>query len=172
MVPILAKHLKADYVRWVLVQLPSGRWASVWHECIENEALCESILQEAPEHFETSRYPTQADALKAIVDELEREAASNPLVAEFFAPEIQRARADLDKLQPPADVTNDDTARLDFLCQHPHLRIKQSGDEWVVWNCREGLEMVGLGQTYREALDMAREGMAVAAAPEMASPSP
>lgn len=156
MSPTLAKYLKADYIRWVLVQLPSGRWATVAHDALEDDALCESIVREDAERFQAARFPSQYDALKAIVDELEREAAVYPLMAEFFEPEIRRAKADLARLAPKVEEPHPDSVRLDFLCQNTHLRLRQHGAEWVVWNARDGLEMVASGPDHRTAIDAAR----------------
>lgn len=56
---------------------------------------------------------------------------------------------------PTPDDARDDTKRLDLLISQEGLRIEKSSDGYVVWDCRNGLEIAGEGNTAREALDAA-----------------
>jgi len=48
-----------------------------------------------------------------------------------------------------------DAERLDWLTSNEHMRLKDSSDGYVVWDCGNGLEIAGTGATIREAIDAA-----------------
>jgi hypothetical protein len=100
----LNSRICGEYGRWVLVKLYSGRWAPVWYACLDMEDYCESILEE-DEFFHDEpyfdgeaanpSYPVAREALSAIIERLRKEAAEDPLMAEVFDEDIQKAMRDL-----------------------------------------------------------------------------
>lgn len=96
----LKKLIKADYGQWKLVQLPSGRWASMWGACLDVEDMCQSILREDPEWFHEEplfeghppnpSYASKEEALKTIISALENDVAEHPKY-EYFTLHLQSA---------------------------------------------------------------------------------
>jgi hypothetical protein len=49
-----------------------------------------------------------------------------------------------------------DTELLDFIGEtNGKYTIKHYGNDWMVWDCSDGLELAGEGETLREALTQA-----------------
>jgi hypothetical protein len=97
----LKKLIKADYGFWLLVHLPSGRWAAMWSACLDNDSMCESILTEDPEWFHEEplfkghrpnpSYATKEEALREIVSSIQSELDRHPR-QEVLIPYLRRAR--------------------------------------------------------------------------------
>lgn len=93
----LRKCIKASYGNWLLVHLPSDRWACVWEQVLGIEDTCELILNGTWFHDKNPDAPTRAEALKLIVKGIEREIrnTSDPHAFDTHQPALQRARAAL-----------------------------------------------------------------------------
>lgn len=42
----LKKRIKGAYGQWLLANLPSGRWAAIWHACLDDPQMPALILGE------------------------------------------------------------------------------------------------------------------------------
>ncbi|HDR9473289.1 hypothetical protein [Burkholderia multivorans] len=94
----LKLRIRGDYGRWVLVELYSGRWASIWHACCDDEEYCRLILSEKFFDADNPSLPTPHEALANIVQEYEEEAAEVGqwiLSDEAHGNDIRRARNDM-----------------------------------------------------------------------------
>ena len=94
----LRKCVKASYGNWMLVHLPSGRWACVWAQALGVEGMCESVLNGTWFHDKNPDAPTRAGALQLVVQGIEREiqGSSHPAdMRDHYQPILQRARAAL-----------------------------------------------------------------------------
>jgi hypothetical protein len=93
---ILKKYVKARYGNWLLVQLPSGNWASLWAAVVGLEDMCEVVLTGTPRFDGDSlalSYATRSEALQRIVTGIEHESRNNRgRDTEMMKPFLKKAR--------------------------------------------------------------------------------
>jgi hypothetical protein len=93
---ILKKYVKARYGNWLLVQLPSGSWASIWAAALGLEDMCEVVVTGTPRFDGDSlalSYATRSEALQRIVSGIEHESRNNRgQDAETMKPFLKKAR--------------------------------------------------------------------------------
>jgi hypothetical protein len=75
--------------------------------------------------------------------------------ASFIACCVQGGAYTVPLFTHPTPDDAKDTERLNLIIEQDGLRIKKSSDGYVVWDCSNGLEIAGEGNTAREALDAA-----------------
>jgi hypothetical protein len=93
---ILKKYVKARYGNWLLVQLPSGSWASIWDAVLGLEDMCEAVVT-GTSRFEGDSlalsYATRSEALQRIVISIEQKSRNNrDQDAETMKPFLKKAR--------------------------------------------------------------------------------
>ena len=93
----LRKCVKANYGNWLLVNLPSGRWACVWAQVLGIEDMCESVLNGTWFHDKNPDAPTRAGALQLVMQGIEREIRQSRSsdLHNYYQPVLQRVRAAL-----------------------------------------------------------------------------
>lgn len=132
---LLRHRVDGDYHRWMLVHLPSGKWAAVWHECFNDERRCEMILSESDEWFSEEpvaggkanpTYTSRAGALQAIIEGFEEEFSHSPLMDDVFEPYIAQARRDLLNASASADAgTSTNGPRPVQLVSNTHDQVRR-----------------------------------------------
>lgn len=99
----LRSRIRGDYSRWVLVELYSGRWAAIWHACVDNENYCSAIISEEFFDERNPSYLTAQDAVAAIVVKIEQEAAeAGEWLLDAHANDIRRAQQDIQRYRAEA----------------------------------------------------------------------
>lgn len=99
---LLKKHVKGSYGQWLLVHLPSGRWARVWHACLDLPEMCESILAEVDWFYDEVRFHgpnpsfvTRGEALQWLIRGIEEQMRNEQRIggsAEMFEAGLKKAR--------------------------------------------------------------------------------
>lgn len=91
----LRKCVKVTYGNWMLVQLPSGRWACIWAQVLGIESMCESVLDGTWFHDNNPDAATRAEALQIVEQGIEREIrdARNNGLHDYYQPILRRVRA-------------------------------------------------------------------------------
>lgn len=87
----------AQYGNWALIQLPSGRWASVWAAVLDLDELAVKVLDESWFHEHNPSAANQAEALRHVLANIGREIVDTPdaggkrdYLRESYQPVLQR----------------------------------------------------------------------------------
>lgn len=96
---LVKKHTRAIYGPWRLVNLPSGKWAAVWHACFEIEDLILAILTEDRTWFASQitfaapiTYGSEREALEEIITGLQTAVKRDPFLDDSYGPLLKKAR--------------------------------------------------------------------------------
>lgn len=109
MIAALRQCILAQYGNWLLVHLPSGRWACVWASALDLDELAAKVLDESWFHDHTPSAATQAEALRHVLANIGREIADTTdaggkrdYLRESYQPVLERVCAELAQLAKEA----------------------------------------------------------------------
>lgn len=108
---LLTTRIRAAFGPYYLVELYSGRWAPIWHECVADEDTCTAILVEDADWFNLKpdhegdvnpTYATKVEALRVLVDLFRRDSKKAGQSDEIAAWLVQANSGLLDALEDAA----------------------------------------------------------------------